>query len=282
MDDYLHIKRTIIDIGLKREYKFFQISDAHINAVDDESTAVDIENYHKQREKWDKLKKDFAKKYGDICDERYDTDPVVPFEKLTDYAKKSVTDALILSGDIIDLVSESNLRYIKKFLDNYGHPYIYCLGNHESYDECSRKEKCYERLSPVIKHPDFSSVDYGEFKIVSLDNGIKMVSDDQLRKLENELLEDKKILLVLHEPLCLGDFGDKAGKMMNSYFLYGSQNDPDDTKRLLDIVKNNEDKFIAVLAGHVHTTVEGKITDKLMQYTITSAMIGYGREIIIK
>lgn len=69
---------------------------------------------------------------------------------------------------------------------------------------------------------------------------------------------------------------------MNSYFLYGSQNDPDDTKRLLDIVKNNEDKFIAVLAGHVHTTVEGKITDKLMQYTITSAMIGYGREIIIK
>ena len=87
---------------------------------------------------------------------------------------------------------------------------------------------------------------------------------------------------MLHEPLCLGEFGEKAGKIMNSYFLYGSKNDPEDTERLLDIVKNNDEKFIAVLAGHVHTTVEDKITDKLMQYTITSAMIGYGREIIIK
>ncbi|MBQ7760621.1 MAG: metallophosphoesterase [Clostridia bacterium] len=282
MDDYLHIKKTVINIGLKREYKFFQISDAHIMVKDEQSSQNDIEKYKIRREKWDILKKEFADKYGDVCDERYDTEPTVPFERLAQYAKDIGSDALILSGDILDIVSESNLRYIKSFLEGYNHPYIYCLGNHESYDEFDNKCKCYDRLKPVIKNPDFLSVDYGEFKIVSLDNGMKQVSEEQLKKLEKELLGDKRIILVIHEPLSLGEFGEKAGKIMSPYFLYGSEKDPDDTKRLLDLVVNNEEKFIAVLAGHVHTTVEEKITDKLMQYTITSALIGYGREIIIR
>lgn len=34
MDNLLQIKRTELNIGLKREYKFFQISDAHMACLD--------------------------------------------------------------------------------------------------------------------------------------------------------------------------------------------------------------------------------------------------------
>jgi hypothetical protein len=132
-----------------------------------------------------------------------------------------------------------------------------------------------QALSVAERHPD-------KFKIVSLDNGMKQVSDAQLKKLENELLDDKKILLVIHEPLSLGEFGKFASEIMSPYFLYGSPQDSQDTQKLIDLIKNNDEKFIAVLAGHVHTTIEEKITNKLMQYTITSGLIGYGREIILK
>ena len=39
---------------------------------------------------------------------------------------------------------------------------------------------------------------------------------------------------------------------------------------------------LAVLAGHIHMNYEEKITEKLMQYTASSGLIGAGREIIIK
>ena len=45
---------------------------------------------------------------------------------------------------------------------------------------------------------------------------------------------------------------------------------------------NNIEKFICILAGHVHTNFEANVNENLKQITTSSALIGVGREIIIK
>ena len=77
-------------------------------------------------------------------------------------------------------------------------------------------------------------------------------------------------------------FIEKVAKKVNHYFVMGSQYDSPEAIELVNLVRDNDTHFIGVLAGHIHASVEYNITDKLKQYTTSSALIGYGREIIIK
>ena len=72
------------------------------------------------------------------------------------------------------------------------------------------------------------------------------------------------------------------GKRLGNYFLMGAEGDGENAHELLRLVKENDKKLVAVLAGHIHGAVQYPITDKLTQYTASSGLIGYGREIIIK
>ena len=80
----------------------------------------------------------------------------------------------------------------------------------------------------------------------------------------------------------LGEFSEEVGKKVNHYFVMGSQYDSEEAREFVELVRANDTHFIGVLAGHIHASVEYNITDNLKQYTTSSALIGYGREIIIK
>ncbi len=282
MDELLQINKTKIEIGLNREYKFFQVSDAHIAYIDENSSEIDIEDNKRSRSGWNKIKVDFANQFGEKCDSRYDMEAHKLFEKLAEHALKINADALILSGDIMDRVTDSNIRYLEKYLADYPIPVIYCPGNHASHDEYGNHRNMYDRLNGLIKNPEFDTFDFGEFKIITIDNGAKQITDYQIEALNKELSEDKKILLVIHAPIQLGEFGDVMRRKISGYFLLGAENDPENAHKLVKIIKENDKKFIAILAGHIHTSVEYQVTENLRQFTTSSALIGYGREIIIK
>ena len=281
-DSLLQINRTEIDIGLQREYRFFQISDAHIAYVDENSSEVDIKDHERSCDGWYNTKREFATQFSELCDERYDVDAHLLFEALMEYAADFNPDAVILSGDIMDRVTESNIRYLKNYLSKYPKRVIYCLGNHATHDEYGTHRNMYDRFNGLVKNPDFDVFDFGEFEIVTLDNGSKTVSDEQIKKLMAEIQKGKKILLVIHIPLRLGEFGDVMGKKISGYFLMGSLGDDESAFELNKIIEENSSSFIAVLAGHIHTSVEYDIAKNLRQYTTSSALIGYGRKIIIK
>jgi DNA repair exonuclease SbcCD nuclease subunit len=282
MNSILQLNKTVLDIGLTKEYKFFQISDAHISYVDENSSETDIADSKRSREGWAKIKVDFATQFGELCDERYDRAPEELFELLAQHAIDIGADALILSGDIMDRVTESNLRYLENYFAKYPLPIIYCPGNHDSMDEYGAHRQMYDRLGRIVKNPEYDSYDFGEFKIVTIDNGTKELTDYQLETFKKELSGDKKILLVIHAPIRLGEFGEVMGKKISRYFLVGSEGDCESAHAFVKLIEQNDDKLIAVLAGHIHTSVEYQVTERLKQITTSSALIGYGREIIIK
>ena len=97
-----------------------------------------------------------------------------------------------------------------------------------------------------------------------------------------EIESGKKIVLVLHAPLNLYEFGAETGKILDPYFLMGSEGDSENAFEFVRLVKENDSHFICVLAGHIHAAQEYKITPNLMQITTSSGLIGAGRQIIIK
>lgn len=282
MSELVQISKTVIDLGLKREYKFFQISDAHMACIDENSSEADLAEYKRSHEQWDSLKIHYAERFGEFYDDRYQVEPYVLFEALTKYALEFGADALILSGDIMDRVSDSNIRYLKKFKDNYPIPVIYCPGNHARTDEYGVHRKMYERFEGLMDNPEFDIIDYEDFEIVVVDNGTKEITRNQIDRLKVEIDKNKRILLLIHAPLKLGQFDKEVGKVVNHYFVMGSQYDSEEAREFVELVKNNDTHFIGVLAGHIHASVEYNITDNLKQYTTSSALIGYGREIVIK
>lgn len=282
MDSLLQIKKTNIYAGLERDVVLFQISDAHMACIDKDSSELDLLCHRDFHAQWDTLKREFAKSAGEFCDVRYDIEPNIIFEALAQHAVDIKADALILSGDIFDRVSESNLRYIKSFLDTYPLPVIYCMGNHDWMNERHEHLNQYERFKGIVNNPEIDSYDLGEIELVTVDNGTKQITDRQLSYLEERLKGDKPIVLVVHAPLNLGKFGKDISQRMSPYFLLGVQGDCENAFKLNKLIAENDRKIIAVLAGHIHAFYEEKITDRLTQYTTSSALIGAGREITIK
>ena len=282
MDIKLQISKTQIDIGLNREYRFFQLSDAHIAYIDEQSSDIDIRDNARSTAGWKKLKVEFATQFAEHCDESYDVEAHTLLELLTEHAIDFDADAVIFSGDIMDRVTDSNIRYLKGLVAHFPRQIIYCPGNHASHDEYGNHRNMYDRFKGLIDSPEIDVVDFGEFEIVTVDNGAKQITDYQLTRLKEEIDKGKKILLVLHAPLNLGEFGEQMRKKISGYFLLGVEGDGENAFKFIDLIKENDKSFIAVLAGHIHTAVEYPITDNLIQYTASSALIGYGREIIIK
>ena len=282
MDELLQVKSTVIEADLEKEYTFLQISDMHMSYLDEFSTDLDREEHNHFYEQWTPLKREFAQTAGEMCDERYDTEPCEIFEKITDYALEIKANALLLSGDILDRITDSNIRYITRFIDNYKIPFVYCPGNHAWISENGTRLNQYDRIKSFIKNPECDSFDFGEFEIVTIDNGTKNITDLQIEFLKKKLSGDKRIILLLHAPIYLGEAGEELKNKLSPYFLVGVEGDCENAFEFNRIVKENDEKIIAVLAGHIHAFYEGNVTDKLKQYTASSGLIGACRKITVK
>lgn len=281
MDGLLQIDKTTINLGLKKEYKIFQISDAHISYTDEKSSQIDLDDNKRSHIQWNQLKVEFAEQFEEFRDEKYDIEAHLLLEKLMQYAEETSADAIVFSGDIMDRVTDSNIRYLKGKISKCSTKVIYCPGNHAHHDEYGVHRNMYERFEGLISNPEFDVFDFEEFKVITVDNGTKNITDNQILRLEQELNKDKKILLVLHAPIKLGEFGKVMGEKICDYFLL-SKEDGNNQRKFIELIENNDEKFIAVLAGHIHGAVEYPITEKLNQYTTSSALIGKAREITIK
>ena len=272
-----------VEIGLERPFSVLHISDTHLTAADaDES-----------------VKKQALSRRRTLCfggrQEEALRDSIA-------WAKEHC-DCLVHTGDLIDWQSRANFALVKKY---FGEGMTGCLGNHEFSPDMWLSEP---RESPTEAHKDrsrelLSAVYPFDVSVQStVVNGVNFVTMDDVygtvtpRQVECFSAEVKKglpIVLCLHVPFYTEKIlranahfwnGDRPKFRKEDVAREWSAGDfrrqrADATTRAFLAALKAEPLLKAILAGHLHVTVEDRFSPTAMQYVVGGNFMFHGRELL--
>lgn len=257
--------------GLKRTYRFLQISDCHIYVQSEENDAVDraLTEQRIAENAWKPTDKTPAELF---CEALADAD-------------REAVDALLLAGDAVDYFSPGNLAFLREKFAAARTEILYVYGNHEGghYKKQLDPRGCYPFYDGLMPgSPDFWVRDYGELLIVGIDDSDQQLTAAQVEALREQCARGLPILLLLHTPVACEDirgevlqvWGSEAGWFMLGYDEARTQGP---TKAFYDLVMQPDSPIRAVLAGHDHFACRGTLPGGRVQYVSAPSFTGYAR-----
>ena len=242
----MKVESTTIAIdGLKRNYVFYQISDAHVVYAGDNDSEQEREYAAQRTEHWSRLGRT----------------PRECLESAITYVNEQESDGLIITGDCIDYYSDSIAGYMSEVLGRCNKEVFYTCGNHEKhlypYDD---GEACFrEAFAPMMRGNTLQwSQEFDDFILVGINDSTREVSDAQIEYLKAQAEKGKPIVLVMHIPVYTQGldaplrkkWGDKDKSII--YFTIGNLGTTEQGYKFYEYI-NREDNGIAVIfTGHVH------------------------------
>lgn len=273
-----------VQIGLEKPFSVLHISDTHLTAAGEEET----------------LKKQT------LCCKRTRCFGGRQEEALRDsiaWAKKHC-DYLVHTGDLIDWQSEANFALVKKY---FGEGMTGCLGNHEFSTDMwlsdpkevpveAYKENTRALLAKTYPFDiSLQSTVVNGVNFVTIDDVYGTVTSVQVERFAAEVKKGLPIVLCLHVPLftelicrAQAHFWDWRNPKFRSAALPTGEKLPDDFRRQQgDPVTRDfiaalkaEPLLKAILAGHLHFSIEDRFSPTAMEYVVGGNFMFHGREIL--
>ena len=225
--------------------RFAHITDSHYYVIDETApNRVGFEKYMKSRMGW-QTEKAAADVYTQI-------------------QRRNIEFALH-TGDMIDYVTERDLRYFNRMTGNLPFPVHYCLGNHDygtltidpdatphwgHMDDHDANLKAWKKEVAAFEGQNYA-FEQGGYKFIILNNAMRSFAPDQLAFLEHQLVasSDSPCILAFHIPLyneqLEGILGGKGALMPPDGPIY-------------DLLAQHRN-VAAIFAGHVHRSTETKV-----------------------
>lgn len=249
--------------GVKRKI-IYHFSDTHL-AEYNEFTSEKTKAYSiKRTTEWEKARVFVAKQ-----NEEFNEQQLQParehFINILVEAKKG--DAFVMSGDIFEFVSGANLEFAKNALKNVKTPFLSVAGNHE--DPKSIPDN---HILKGMKN-DFQTLSLDDIIIVGIDNRTRQITKEQNDKLKEILSKNIPIIIVMHTPIITKE--NQAAKQIDDYYILNHAEATSETLEFISLIKENADKIIAVITGHLHFTNNLKLTENLTQYGVAQGLLGH-------
>lgn len=262
-----YVYEEIVELdGISREYELIFVADSHISLCDDRDAGVS----EKAAQRYEM----FRSPEGLGADET--------FHNVMQYVKKEQPDLLILGGDIIDSAMWASIDFVSKELESTGVKWVYSMGNHDfEYDQEYYTERAYEEYLPRLQNisktlEGCQIVDFEDFVILMADDESNRVSEHAADTLAELSTGEKPVILVSHVPIepkldntlwqeSINVWG--AGGDGNSRVLLGDRSCwPDEaTRKMLDLVFDENSPVELVLAGHIHFYHRDALNERLIQ-----------------
>lgn len=262
--------------GAEREYTFLFMADNHCSVNTGEM--IDV---------WGITSDDriaaFSNSYGINSSSQ--------FECWMDIANRMNVDAVLLGGDTIDYLTKENVDFAMSNLDTLKMPYLYTMGNHDSYDALGRYSMPFnpddELLVGLSKGENFECqvMEFEDFLVVSINDfasGAKAeVSQRALAEFKEIYNQKKPILLMLHVPITTSNTEQlriDCRNIRGDDRLLGYDLDyeiSDSTKEFYEMVLRDDTPVFAVLGGHIHFEHKDFLNDKITQLVSKQASEGY-------
>ena len=214
------------------------------------------------------------------------------------WAKDNV-DYVLHTGDLIDWQSQANFDLVKKY---YGGAMFGSMGNHEFYtylpgEKITAEESFKERSWPLLKaaypvDPRFSAQTVNGVNFVCLDGVFGTVQPDLVEKFMAEVKKGLPIVLCMHVPFITDGIWRcdcKYWKGVNKKYRNAAVPDPggdykrqqtDPTTRDFIAYLKGEKLLKAILAGHLHITVQDRFSPTAMQYVVGGNYGFVGQEVL--
>ena len=250
--------------GVKKKV-IYHLSDVHLAISDELSSNEEIALAKKQTEGWQGVRHDFSIRFSEPCEENERYLASEHFDALIKEASKD-GDCIVFAGDIFDYVNKTHLRFFENNIETLKIPYIFAAGNHEETEKIPDISSLAKIKAPT------QQLYLDDLTIIALDNSKKVITKGQLEEIKEHLNAGKKLIIAMHTPIILE--GSREHKMCGEYFRLNHQDCPPENLEFLELLKSNDDKIIAVFAGHIHCLSEAPITERLTQYTSSQGILG--------
>lgn len=259
-----------IQLNLKKTYTLVHFSDVHIVAFPNDIDSKEYAQANEHESAWYRVRKDFANYFKETCTEEQMIPSIDCLKKLLAYTTSIHPNLLMMSGDILDYDSQSNIDFLTKELNQIDYPFVLSCGNHEHPDI----------FSQLTNHQEtFMVKNLKEFKVISVDNSTKKFSKKQVELLKKELGDNLPILLCMHIPLMTKNNQEEM-KKYDSYYIIDHQNCDVSTKEFIDLILSAP-QIKHVFCGHTHGKGCSSLIANKNQYCASSGLIGYVNKIMI-
>lgn len=251
--------------GVKKKV-VYHFSDLHLTESDELSTNAERELASEKTKFWETGREYFASTYNEPFDEAQRQSTHLLLLKLLSEAQKG--DAFVMTGDILDFSGGANFRLVGGALQNVACPYIYVCGNHENPNNFPKTAPFSEAQKPV------QVLELEDIIICGVDNSRGEITPAQIQAIKNLLSGGKPVIVAMHIPIMTEDNKSVLEKC-EEYYILNRKGASKEVYEFIDLIKQNTDKIIAVLAGHLHFASNGKIASSLTQYVVSQGLLGH-------
>lgn len=272
-------EETITIEGVEKDYEFLFIADNHVLLYETES--IDAWNWSTQT-RIDSFTNAIGITSADA------------FPAWIELANSMEMDGVLFGGDILDYMTEKNVSYCKSEIDKLNMPYMYTMGNHDSYDALlwygGGPRDTNEMLDDffIEGSRDFQILDYEEFYVVSVNNGTKYITEDVLNRFKYICSKEKPIILMVHIPFTTSETEELTQDTINSWgsaILIGPEpamQYDQVTMDFYDLVLREDSPVVAVLAGHIHMYHKDMLNENIVQIVSDTSSNGSGIVLKVK
>ncbi len=259
-----------IHLNLNTTYTLIHFSDVHAIHISIKDSSKEYQKALEHETSWLRVRKEFADYFNELCTEEHMIASCQCLKNLLYYTNQIQPDLLLMSGDIIDYNSSSNIQFLTKEVKKLTCPYIITYGNHENPD-------IFKKIT--YNQDDFMVQNLKELKVIGIDNSKKVFTSNQIQKLKKELEENKPILLCMHIPL-MTSLNQNEMKKYDTYYIIDHQNCDKVTKEFIDLVISHP-LIKHIFCGHTHGQGLSEFAKNKNQYCASSGLIGYVNKIIL-
>lgn len=278
--DYdFHVEEVTLALeGVTREYNIAWVSDLHL--VSDHEAGDLLGDVHAE--------------YLDAINKRYEALAVTNdgihaeelWEDIIKYLNYNAFDGVIFGGDMMDYCSNSNVAVIKEGLERLRIPYIYIRADHDYgtyYGGVFFTEEEARALHQTIDGDEIANKfwDRNEFMVLGIDNSTKDMPEYYVNMVADVYMRERPVIMATHVPYesTMDDSLATLSMQVRNTIYYWSDGSErfhpnDSTRRYLDMIYQGETVVAQVLAGHLHASWDGMLTEQVPQHIFGPAFGG--------
>lgn len=268
------VEEVVVEIeGLQREYTLAWVSDLHM-ITDKEAGDVDVAQLYDVKKRYDDLP---------VTQEGIHAEELWP--EIVKFLNYQEFDGIIFGGDMIDYCSTSNIEALKEGYDSLRAPVLYVRADHDYgswYGSYSLNDVKAHSLQASIDGDDIEKkyLEFDDFIVIGVDNSNKNMPSGQMWMLEELYNKRKPVIAVTHVPY-ESEVDDSLEKLSfqvrnKVYYWGGGDYIPNEyTEEYLHMIYREETCVEQVLAGHLHASWDGMMTEQVPEHIFGPAFDGH-------